>query len=108
MLQNSDDSEVMSSKDVELTNQHVIVLFQNSPNPFKEQTTIEYYLPDEVQQAQIIFLEQSGKLIKTVDLTEKGKGLLNVFANDLTSGIYSYSLIVDGQTVETKKMVKTK
>lgn len=25
-----------------------------------------------------------------------------------TSGIYTYSLIVDGETIETKKMVKTK
>lgn len=100
------DSQVINSKDVELVNRQVVVLFQNSPNPFKEQTTIEYYLPDNVQRAQIIFLEQSGKLIKTVDLTEKGKGVLNVFANDLTNGTYLYSLIVDGQTIETKKMVK--
>lgn len=102
------DSQVINSKDIELVNRQVVVLFQNSPNPFKEQTTIEYYLPDNVQRAQIIFLEQSGKLIKTVDFTEKGKGVLNVFANDLTNGIYTYSLIVDGQTIETKKMVKTK
>ena len=61
-----------------------------------------------VQRAQIIFMEQSGKLIKTVDLTEKGKGVLNVFSNDLTNGTYLYSLIIDGQTIETKKMVKTK
>lgn len=25
-----------------------------------------------------------------------------------TNGIYTYSLIVDGQTMETKKMIKTK
>lgn len=56
----------------------------------------------------MLFLDQSGKLIKTIDLTEKGKGKLNIFANDLTNGIYTYSLIIDGQTVETKKMVKAK
>ena len=56
----------------------------------------------------MIFLDQSGKIIKAVDLTEKGKGTLNVFAYDLSNGIYTYSLIIDGQTMETKKMVKTK
>lgn len=97
---------ITNSTSVELKDRNAIVLDQNAPNPFKEQTTIEYYLPDNVQRAQIIFLEQSGKLIKTVDLTEKGKGVLNIFANDLSSGLYTYSLIVDGQTIETKKMIK--
>jgi hypothetical protein len=92
--------------DVELSNKHIIVLDQNVPNPFAEQTAINYYLPNDFTRAQIIFLELSGKVIKSVDLTEKGKGTLNVFANDLTNGIYTYSLIIDGQTVETKKMVK--
>jgi hypothetical protein len=100
------DTQVINSKNVELEDRQVIVLFQNNPNPFKEQTTLEYYLPDNVQRAQIIFFEQSGKLIKTIDLTEKGKGVLNVFSSDLSNGTYLYSLIVDGQTVETKKMVK--
>ena len=40
--------------------------------------------------------------------TEKGKGILNVFANDLSNGTYTYSIIVDGQTIETKKMVTAK
>ena len=92
--------------DVKLSNKNIVVLNQNVPNPFAEQTTISYYLPENVQRAQILFFEQSGKIIKTVDLKEKGKGTLNVFANDLSKGIYMYSLMIDGQTVETKKMVK--
>ncbi|MDP1746456.1 MAG: tail fiber domain-containing protein [Bacteroidota bacterium] len=109
MQQNNSNSESLAnSKDVELSNKNIVVLDQNTPNPFADQTLINYFLPDNITRAQIIFLDQSGKLIKAVDLTEKGKGSLNVFANDLTSGIYTYSLIVDGQTIETKKMVKTK
>lgn len=93
---------------VNLNDKNVVVLEQNIPNPFAEQTIINYNLPDDFARAQIIFLDQSGKLIKAVDLTEKGRGILNVFASDLTNGIYTYSLIVDGQTMETKKMIKTK
>ncbi|MGB3947514.1 MAG: tail fiber domain-containing protein [Bacteroidia bacterium] len=92
--------------DVQLSNKNIIVLNQNVPNPFAEQTTITYYLPENVSRAQMIFFDQSGKIIKSVDLKEKGQGQLNVFANDLTNGIYTYSLIVDGVNVETKKMVK--
>ncbi|MBS1647671.1 MAG: hypothetical protein JST67_10055 [Bacteroidetes bacterium] len=47
----------------------------------------------------------NGRQIKTVDVT-KGKGQLNVYANDLTSGAYSYTLIVDGKIIDTKKMIK--
>ncbi len=105
---NSNPESSVNSKDIELSNKNIIVLNQNIPNPFQDQTIINYYLPDNFTHAQIIFLEESGKLIKTVELTEKGNGQLNVFGNDLTSGIYTYSLIVDGQTIETKKMVKAK
>jgi hypothetical protein len=45
-------------------------------------------------------------LIQSVELIQKGKGILNVFASDLSSGIYTYTLVVDGQITETKKMVK--
>jgi len=110
-LSNNNAMQSLSSlnlTDVELSNKNVVVLNQNVPNPFSEQTTINYYLPDNVSRAQIIFFDQSGKIIKAVDLKEKGKGALNIFANDLSSGIYTYSLIVDGQTLETKKMVKAK
>ena len=36
----------------------------------------------------------------------KGKGALNVFAQDLTNGIYTYTLVVNGKIIEPKKMVK--
>ena len=97
---------ITTSTNVELNNKNIIVLDQNAPNPFAEQTAIGYYLPDNISKAQIVFYDRSGKALKTVDLKEKGKGVLNVFANDLTSGLYTYSLIVDGQIVETKKMIK--
>jgi hypothetical protein len=97
---------ITTTTSIELNNKNVIVLDQNAPNPFAEQTSISYYLPNFVSKAQIVFYEQTGKILKTVDLTEKGNGVLNIFASDLTSGFYTYSLIIDGQVVETKKMVK--
>jgi hypothetical protein len=92
--------------DVELTDAQTIVLEQNVPNPFAEQTTINYALPDNTVKAQILFYNAQGKLIQSTELTQKGKGTLNVFASDLSSGIYTYTLLVDGKIIETKKMVK--
>lgn len=47
-------------------------------------------------------------MIKTVDLDSRGDGQLNVFADDLSNGIYTYALFVDGKIIDTKKMVKGK
>jgi hypothetical protein len=96
----------VNQTDVTLSNSESIVLNQNVPNPFAEQTTITYNLPESVKKAQLLFYDASGKLIKAVDLDGRGKGQVNVFANDLSSGIYSYALIVDGQIADTKRMVK--
>lgn len=106
MLQSTNSNNSIAQQDVNLKDGQAIVLEQNVPNPFAEQTTINYFLPDNVVKAQILFYNAQGKLIQSVDLNEKGKGSLNVFASDLSNGIYTYTLIVDGKIVETKKMVK--
>ncbi|HEX8517840.1 MAG TPA: tail fiber domain-containing protein [Bacteroidia bacterium] len=104
MLQNNSSSVI--GLDVELKDGQSIVLEQNVPNPFAEQTTISYFLPENTSKAQILFYNSQGKLIQSTELTQKGKGQLNVFASDLTNGIYTYSLVVDGKIIETRKMVK--
>ncbi|MFY9309327.1 MAG: tail fiber domain-containing protein [Bacteroidia bacterium] len=96
----------VNKTDIKLTNAQSIVLEQNVPNPFAEQTSISYYLPDNTQKAQMLFYNAQGRLIQSVDLKEKGKGMVNVFASDLSNGIYTYTLVVDGKVIETKKMVK--
>jgi hypothetical protein len=83
-----------------------IVLNQNVPNPFAEQTVITYSIPESVKKADILFYDSNGKLINTVSIKERGNSQLNVFANDLSTGIYTYTLVADGQIVATKKMVK--
>jgi hypothetical protein len=100
------DSKNTNIQSVEVTDKNVIVLNQNVPNPFAESTTISYNIPTDFNKAQIIFTTMDGTVIKSVELTSKGKGVLNIFASDLTSGMYNYSLIVDGRTIETKKLIK--
>jgi len=94
------------SIDVELKNAKTIILNVAVPNPFAEHTTITYFIPEDVIKAQIIFYDTKGTVLKTVDVLENGAGQINVYAQDLSSGVYSYSLIADGKLIETKKMVK--
>lgn len=102
----SKNSNSLSTEDISLSDQDKIVLDQNTPNPFAEQTTITYNLPQNITKAQIVFYNGTGQVIKTVDLRSRGKGKINVFASDLSSGLYHYALIVDDKTIDSKKMVK--
>lgn len=82
------------------------VLGQNTPNPFSEQTVICYSIPSTANSSQLLFYDASGKLIKKIDIKITGRGQLNVFANDLSTGIYSYTLVIDEKVVGSKKMMK--
>jgi hypothetical protein len=96
----------LAQMDVVLSKTNTIVLNQNVPNPFSESTVITYSIPKAFGKAQIIFRTITGEVIKTADIKNAGKGQVNVFASDISSGIYTYTLVVDGKQVETKKMIK--
>jgi hypothetical protein len=102
----SDSSAKVSGINVQLSNVNAVVLNQNAPNPFAEQTVITYSIPQTATSAQILFYDMNGKQINSITITAKGAGQLNVYANDLSNGTYSYTLIVDGAIIDTKKMVK--
>ena len=106
--QNSEEAQqhIIHSLNLELYDGDHIVLEQNVPNPFAERTVISYYLPDNVNDAKIIFYNNEGRMINEITLTERGNGRINVFGGDLSRGVYSYTLICDGKVIETKKMVK--
>jgi len=53
-----------------------------------------------------MFYDQSGKVIQKFDIGHRGQGSLTVYGEDLTSGIYTYTLIIDGKNHQTKRMLK--
>lgn len=103
---NNATQTALNQLDVELSDKDAVVLNQNVPNPFAEQTTITYNVPSSVGKAQIIFFNNLGQIIQTVDIKTRGKGKVNVFASDLSSGLYNYTLVVDGKVADSKKMVR--
>ena len=111
------------STTVRLGNRENIILNQNSPNPFAEQTTITYKLPDTVKTAKMVFYDARGELIKAVDLTSRrsrsddrgdeigecaGEGRLFIFADALRAGLYTYALVVNERKISSKQMVKSR
>lgn len=91
---------------IEISNRNSIVLDQNVPNPFAEQTVINFSIPETVQKAQIHFYYSNGQLIQSIELVERGLGSLTVFGSNLSSGAYTYTLVADGAVVASKKMLK--
>ena len=49
----------------------------------------------------------NGQGIKSINLSAKNSGQITIQTNNLIAGTYFYSLIVDGKTIDTKKMVIT-
>jgi tetratricopeptide (TPR) repeat protein len=83
-------------------------LFQNQPNPFSGKTTIQYKLL-KAGHIKIKVFSQSGSIVKSLEF-EKDAGIHSVELNlqDLSNGIYFYSLEINGVGVDTKKMVLVK
>lgn len=80
-------------------------LFQNVPNPADQTTLISYYLPQTAGSAVIRISGMGGETIRSIAVNGTGMGQLQVQTTRLAPGTYLYSLIVDGNVVDTKKMV---
>ncbi|MBX3165013.1 MAG: T9SS type A sorting domain-containing protein [Bacteroidetes bacterium] len=77
---------------------------QNIPNPYSDETTIKYALPQSVNSAYMAVYDLSGKQLATFPM-EKGGTSLTISGRDLAAGIYLYSIIADGKVMGTKRMV---
>jgi hypothetical protein len=84
---------------------HSITLHQNSPNPFKDKTVISYYIPENTKHAQILIYDDRGILQKTYNLAARGAGNITISGSSLRNGLYYYRLVVDGNLVDSKKMM---
>ncbi|WP_153798570.1 tail fiber domain-containing protein [Foetidibacter luteolus] len=81
-------------------------LKQNIPNPFNNTTSIQYSLPAKFKTAQIVIFDASGKSLQQINISKMaGPGIATINAATLSSGAYSYSLVIDGKIAGTKKMI---
>lgn len=102
---NNQTNYIINETNVTLKDEYCF-LGNPGPNPFSTMTTIEYELGANVKSAQVVFYNNLGQIIQTTELSQRGKGRLNIFGEELHSGMYSYTLIVDGISCETKKLIK--
>jgi len=84
------------------------ILYQNIPNPFGDATLINFYLPQSCSMASMVFYDNFGNIIKEVEIAQRGNGSIRVDAKDLANGIYTYSLLLEGQVTDTRRMLRSR
>lgn len=95
------------SKMVEVSNQFDgASLSQNVPNPFTTNTVITFTLPKAYKNAKIGVYDLNGHELKLFTLNNSSNSI-TIEAGNLQAGMYLYSLIIDGVSVDTKKMTLT-
>jgi hypothetical protein len=82
-------------------------LYQNVPNPFLYGTQIDYNIESNTSNALINIYNLQGTQIKSYIVSEKGRAKIIIKGSELNPGIYLYTLIVDGEIIDTKQMVLT-
>ena len=83
------------------------ILYQNTPNPAKEQTIIRYRLADNAKDAAICIFDMQGKMLKQLPVSSVNDSI-TINGYELGQGMFLYSLVINGQEIETKKMIITK
>ncbi|MCB0441071.1 MAG: T9SS type A sorting domain-containing protein [Flavobacteriaceae bacterium] len=80
-------------------------LFQNAPNPYSEITNIRYYIPFEFNKAEIVLTTTTGQILKRIPINQVGEGSVDFSRSGLSSGVYLYTLYLDGKRIDTKRML---
>ncbi len=75
------------------------------PNPANYNTTINYTLSSNYNSGKIIIRNMIGKEVKSISINGGSSAKQVVSTSDLPNGVYFYSIVGDGQTISTKKLI---
>ncbi len=84
-------------------------LLQNNPNPFFDNTAIWYNLEKEAN-VLINISDQTGRILRQlkIGLIQEGTHRVDFASDGLASGMYYYTLVIDGKISDTKKLTVIK
>ena len=84
------------------------VLEQNTPNPFSEKTLIKYFIPRTTTFATLRIYKTDGSEVMNFKIDTRGYGQSEINGGALSSGIYTYVLLVDGKVADSRQMILSK
>ncbi len=76
------------------------------PNPFNDYTMIAYDLSalSKINKAEVRIVDAVGKVVKSIAVNDRNN-TIKVDKGELKSGVYFYSLLVDGKSSKTNKLI---
>ena len=83
----------------------VSLLQQNTPNPFREECTIKCYIPQYANSAFLRLYDLNGHQIQSISITERGNVEVVIEGAGIAEGTYLYSLYLDGELIDTKRLI---
>lgn len=81
------------------------VLQQNEPNPFRDKCIVKCYIPQFANTAFVDLYDLNGHQIQSRIITERGNVEVSIEGKGLPEGTYLYSLIVNGELIDTRRMI---
>ncbi|MCB9188673.1 MAG: choice-of-anchor L domain-containing protein [Flavobacteriales bacterium] len=84
----------------------IATLNQNYPNPFSNQTVLEYYIPSKSRRAELVIMSLDGKIIDRIVILQHGHGKVAIDGSKYATGTYMANLFVDDLLTESVKMIK--
>jgi hypothetical protein len=83
-------------------------LLQNTPNPFSKTTTIKYSVDESNRSASIYIFDLQGTLVKSYNnINKQLNSSVIIDAENLSPGMYIYTLVVNDMEVDSKRMILT-
>lgn len=102
---------IQSNKNTGLINNLVFstntFLYQNNPNPFSDKTEIKYFIDEGVKTSMLMIFDMQGVLKKQISLNSIRHGSTSIEASELHAGMYIYTLVCNGQEIDSKRMILT-
>jgi len=82
------------------------VIYQNNPNPYKKETSIGYYIPENVRTASLLITNIQGVVIREIPIHNRKSGSIIIDKSTTVAGTYFYTLVLDDKRLESKIMIK--
>lgn len=80
------------------------ILLDNMPNPYSDMTVINCKVADNASSAQLKVMNAVGDEVENISM-QTGFNKVQFSSGTLPSGVYFYSLVIDGKIIATRKML---
>ncbi len=98
-------SETMEQVAIPKVEKNVNLSLSASPIPASSYTNIRYSIPVQYRNANIVIRNPLGTVVAKYNVPTGKNGKVNVNVAGFNSGMYFYSIVADGKTLSTKKLI---